>query len=91
MLGFYSQNDISSQICGNVVDMDQRSNERRANPNPSGEDFWTLLNTNNVVSSEITFERVIMIISEITSHVSSRMNELNKTSPTRCYLRSDRR
>ena len=75
ILGSYSRKEISSQIRGNVEDMDQRSNERQANTNPSGEDFRTLLNTNSVGSSEITSETVKMINSEITNQVSSRMNE----------------
>ena len=55
--------------------MDQRSNERQANTNPSGVDFRTLLNTNSVGSSEISSETVRMIYSEITCQVYSKMNE----------------
>ena len=47
--------------------MDQRSNERQTKPNPSGDDFRTLLNTNSVGNSEFASETIRLINSEITS------------------------
>ena len=76
MLGNYSRIGAESQLNENEGKIDIGSIEQQTNINPSGEDFRTLLNTNSVGSSEITAETVRMINSEITSQVSSRINEM---------------
>ena len=75
MLGTYSKIEINSQLSGNEDNVDRRSNERQTNTNRSGDDFKTLLNTNSIGNSDMTSETVGMIHSEITSQVSSKMNE----------------
>ena len=75
MLGTYSRNKVDSQLSKNDENMDRGSNERPTNTNPSGDDFRTLLNTNNVGNSDMTSETLRMINSEFTSQVSSKINE----------------
>ena len=75
MLGKYSRNEVDSQLSENNENLDQGYNERQTNTNPSGDDFRTLLNTNSVGNSDMTSETVRMINNEITSQVSSKINE----------------
>ena len=77
MLGKYSRNEVDSQLSENDENMDQRTNERQTNTNPSGDDLRTFLNTNSVGNSDITPETVRIINSEITNQVFSKICEFN--------------
>ena len=80
MLGTYSRNGVDSQLSENEENLDRRSNERQTNTNPSGDDYRTLLNTNSVGNNDMTSDNVRLINSEITSQVSSKINEFKVDS-----------
>ena len=75
MLETYSRNGVDSQLGENVENLHRKSNERQTNTNPSDIDFRTLLKNNSVGNSELTSETVRLANSEITSQISSKINE----------------
>ena len=79
MLGSYARDDERIEQSENEMNLDSGSNRPRRNSNLVGEDFRSLLNTNSRENSEATIETTRLIIEEISSQMSRKLNEI-KTS-----------
>ena len=60
--------------------LDSESNRLQRNSNLVGEDFRSLLNTNNRENSEMTMETTRMISDKITNRVTRKLNEIKSIS-----------
>ena len=78
MLGSYSRND-GNNTSEDEMNLDSGSNRPQQSSNVIGEDFRSLLNTNNRENSQVKIETTRMINDERSNQMSRRLNEI-KTS-----------
>ena len=84
MLRNYSRNELDSQLGERETELELESNGLQT-PNPTSEDFRSLINTNSRENSEITIETARLIKNEITSQVTRKLDEIRSDLNTQIW------
>ena len=76
MLGNYSRNELAEQENNSEIDLDLESGRQQQSTSRTDNNFRSLLNTNLSENSEITTETNGMIIAEISSQMSRKLEKM---------------